>query len=112
MCCCCYFSQGKEYFRRVTKILAAYTDLELCGSVAGLEWDSEMANRIQLIYRIHLEVCIYCFESNMWNIGMMVFLKNISFEFQFAEDFTVLDIFINMKRLSRVHRGVLTLLLK
>ncbi|XP_055325014.1 uncharacterized protein LOC129579209 isoform X2 [Sitodiplosis mosellana] len=79
------FDLGKEYFRRVTKILAAYTDLELCGSVSGLEWDTEMANRIQLIYRIHLE---------------------------FAEDFTVLDIFINMKRLSRVHRGVLTLLLK
>lgn len=50
-----YF-QGKDYFRRITKILAIYTDLELCSSIAGMEWDSELANRIQLIYRLHLEV--------------------------------------------------------
>lgn len=48
--------QEKTYFRRVVKILAAYTDMELCGSVAGSEWDSDIANRIHLTYRTHLEV--------------------------------------------------------
>lgn len=60
-----FFSQGKEYFRRITKILAAYTDLELCGSVSHLEWDTEMANRIQLIYKIFLEVSVRVKSNNI-----------------------------------------------
>ncbi|XP_031619839.1 uncharacterized protein LOC116338602 [Contarinia nasturtii] len=79
------FEMGIEFFRRVTKLLVIYTDLELCGSMSGQECDNEIANRIQLTYCTHLEG---------------------------AEDFTVLDVFINMKRLSRIHRGVLSLLLK
>lgn len=48
--------QGKEFFRRVSKVLAIYADLELCSSVLGLELDTETANRIQLVFTTHLEV--------------------------------------------------------
>lgn len=48
--------QGTEYFQRVTKILATYTDLELCGSISHMELDTDLADRIQLIYKIFLEV--------------------------------------------------------
>lgn len=40
----------------MTRLLAIYTDLELCSSVLGLELDADTANRIQLVYRTHLEV--------------------------------------------------------
>lgn len=41
----------------MAKLLAYYTDLELCSSVLGMELDTDTANRIQLIYGTHLEVC-------------------------------------------------------
>lgn len=51
-----FLRQGHEYFRRIARLLAIYTDLELCSSVLGLELDADTANRIQLVYRTHLEV--------------------------------------------------------
>lgn len=53
-----YF-QGKDYFQRITKILAIYTDLELCSSVLGVELDPETANRIQFTYSTYLQVSFF-----------------------------------------------------
>lgn len=49
----------------MARLLAIYTDLELCSSVLGLELDADTANRIQLVYRTHLEVNIAIFFALM-----------------------------------------------
>lgn len=50
-----YF-QGKDYFQRITRLLAAYTDLELLASVLGKELDSDVTNRIDMNYDTYLKV--------------------------------------------------------
>lgn len=50
--------QGKRYFKRVIKILAIYTDMELLASVLGKEYDVTIAERIQFMYQTHLQVNI------------------------------------------------------
>lgn len=50
------FLQGKRYYKRVIKILAIYTDLELCSSIRGNEYDKTIAERLVLIYQTYLDV--------------------------------------------------------
>lgn len=71
-----FFWQNHDYFRRMARLLAIYTDLELCSSVLGLELDADTANRIQLVYRTHLEVKIKSIFQIYW-ILHLISLKNI-----------------------------------
>lgn len=48
--------QGKDYFQRIARILATYTDLELLASVLGKELDSDVTNRIHMNYVTYLQV--------------------------------------------------------
>ena len=50
--------QGKRYYKRFIKILSIYTDLELCASLRGAEYDKAIAERIVLIYQTYLDVSI------------------------------------------------------
>lgn len=50
------FGFDNEYYKRVAKILAVYTDLELFCSMRGHESDADTANRIQLMYHTYMEV--------------------------------------------------------
>lgn len=49
--------QLKVFFDKMTKILAFYTDMELCASVQK-ETDYETTNRIECVYRANLEVTL------------------------------------------------------
>lgn len=51
-----FLTQGKRYFKRIIKILAIYTDMELCASIRGIEYDAAIAERVQFIYETHLQV--------------------------------------------------------
>lgn len=63
--------QGKRYFKRFIKLLAIYTDLELCASIRGTEYDKSIAERIVLNYQTYLDVSIilmYFRHSKLMNI--------------------------------------------
>lgn len=49
-------SQGKRYYKRFIKLLGLYTDLELCASIRGVEYDKSVAERIVLNYQTYLDV--------------------------------------------------------
>ncbi|XP_055295910.1 uncharacterized protein LOC129565268 [Sitodiplosis mosellana] len=75
--------KGKRYYKRFIKILSIYTDLELCASLRGAEYDKSIAERIVLIYQTYLD---------------------------HSDNSMVLDVLLNTKRLWRQHRGILVLL--
>lgn len=53
--------QGKRYYKRYIKLLALYTDLELCASMLGNEYDINIAERLVLNYQTYLDVSILSF---------------------------------------------------
>lgn len=103
--------QGKDYFQRITRLLATYTDLELLASVLGKELDSDVTNRIQLNYVTYLQVKFLIF------IGLLTYQNNDSLNngivcLQFADETSILDVLMNVKRIIRLHGGILNPLLK
>lgn len=56
-----FYFQGKRYYKRYIKLLAVYTDLELCASIRGEEYDKTIAERLVLNYQTYLDVSyFYC----------------------------------------------------
>lgn len=51
--------QGKRYYKRYIKLLALYTDLELCASIRGDEYDINIAERLVLNYQTYLDVSLF-----------------------------------------------------
>lgn len=98
----------------MAKILAAYTDLELIGSVSSArsvrEYDGKLAQRIFSVYKTHLKVSL--FHDNL-----MLKSTFLGLQLQLTEDFAVcvlriFDVLNHMKKFSKQYTAKLYSLLR
>lgn len=57
-----FYFQYKRYYKKFIKLLAVYTDLELCGSVLGKEYEKTVAKRLIDNYLKYPDVSYFYFK--------------------------------------------------